>query len=117
MGLNKISYIMPIIIVEKDYDLSGLEKWAGLKDVEKNLDDIKEIFPDAWAIVAFKMRNTSKFGQDAKGYAKLAGAGYGWDIKEDIDADNADECGQRFVLTRGDDDSDSSSDEEEEVNP
>merc|ERR1711972_760501 len=70
----------------------------------------EELMQDQWAIAAFKMTRSRRFDDRRKGFGKLGGKGYDWDLDEDISKSAAEECSLRFVRVRGDDSySDSSS--------
>ena len=52
---------------------------------------------DQWKIAGFKMEASSRFDNRRKGFAKLGGAGYDWDIDEDLNHDAVCDLGCRIV--------------------
>lgn len=108
---------MGIKVVEKDYELEPKERWAGLADVEENLDEIKDehMAENEWMIVAFKMERTKNYGRIHTGFGRLKGSGYDWDLDAEIAHEPGLNLGHRFVIFLEEDHESSSSSSESDA--
>jgi len=84
-------------IVENGYELERGEKWAGADDVKDNIDSAKELMDTRWQIVGFKMDACKRFDKREKGFGKMGGSGYHYDIDENLSKTATVDLGSRFV--------------------
>jgi len=84
-------------IVDNGYELETGEKWAGVDDVKDNIDSVKDLMDERWQIVGFKMDACKRFDKREKGFAKIGGSGYHYDIDENLSKTATVDLGSRFV--------------------